>query len=395
MFIENFILAAKDVSPGLTVMQFHVQTAVGPVALGQDLPLPNLPSWEPFAAKAAIFKNRDFLDVRSVTFNTSDGWRLLYADSSSEGPHITLFVEPENVERAARIADALNKHFTLIPRSEFASLHLPTEQLEALKFAERTISSFATEAAKLSQAGVKSIEEYARLIREKTLELEDRFRGKENEIEQKYAAKFQQLEQRESAHAEQVKLFDLRNNTVVRRDLLREIRTKIDTQKTMEVSPATSRKRYIIHAICLITLFLSCLAAGSFLYKFFVATQFDWRFLVPISTGALVFVSTFIFYIKWNDQWFRDHARVEFENRKFAADVLRASWIAELLFEWEHKKGTIMPLELIERFTKNLFESAGEDSRLHPFDQLSDLLKHVSSVKLSKSGFEVTKEDAK
>jgi hypothetical protein len=76
---------------------------------------------------------------------------------------------------------------------------------------------------------------------------------------------------------------------------------------------------------------------------------------LPISAGTGIFVSTAIYYIRWNDRWFRDHASAEFANRKFGADILGASWLAELFFEWDEKKDFNFPPELLQSFARGLF----------------------------------------
>lgn len=54
-----------------------------------------------------------------------------------------------------------------------------------------------------------------------------------------------------------------------------------------------------------------------------------------------------------------------------------------------------MPPELVGSFTKNLFDNSSSDSKLHPADQFTDLLKQVSSLELSKGSLKVTRSEAK
>jgi hypothetical protein len=276
--------------------------------------------------------------------------------------------------------------------------------LEGFRFAEKVIGSFATEAARLSQDTAKHFGEFVDGVKQRTLELEAQFQARHSELETTFRerqqavdldhqAKLKAFEEREKAHTEEVKQFELRNNTAVRRDLLKEIRNKVEEQKTIKITEDTLGKRRIIHQICGSTLALAALAIGVFIWKVSEAAAVDWKLLVPLSTWTAIFVSTSIFYIRWNDQWFRDHAKVEFENRKFSADILRASWVAELFFEWAEKKGVSIPPELVASFTRNLFEGVGVDSKLHPADQLTELLKQVSSLEVSKGAFKMTKAE--
>lgn len=343
-----------------------------------------------------MFDDLNFLEIDYVSMHT-DGWVLTYKEKERDPqfptPHIHLNMNMEPViQNALIVARALEKHFTLIRRHNVGSVQFSAKQLEVFEFAQETIGRFATEAARLAQSTTQNYDEFARLLREKTTELDQRYGAKETELETRYQEKLRDIETREGAHGESVKQFELRNNTAVRRDLLREIKSKIETQSAMQLSKPTSRKRRILHAVCLGTLLLSATFVGWFAYKIGSVTAFDWCYLIPLSTGSLIFVSTGIFYIRWNDQWFRDHARAEMETRKLSADILRASWLAELFFEWEQKKDTAMPPELVSSFTRGLFEFAALEGKLHPADQLHELLKEFSTLKLDKDGFEVSKK---
>jgi cation transport ATPase len=276
--------------------------------------------------------------------------------------------------------------------------------MAGLEFAQRTIAGFATEAAKLSQSTAANFETFVRGVKERSLELETQyrdkalelegsFRNKQEALDAEHRTKLQEIEAKEKQHAEAVKQFELRNNTVVRRDLLKEIRSKIEQQRTIEISKGTIKKRLIVHGVCGLTLFIAVVLMGIFAYKLYNATAIEWRLLVPMTTSTALFVMTGIYYIRWNDQWFREHARVEFENRKFASDILRASWVAELFFEWADKKDRNMPPELVASFTRNLFEGADLDGRLHPADQLNDMIKQFSTLELGKNGIKVTRKD--
>ena len=124
---------------------------------------------------------------------------------------------------------------------------------------------------------------------------------------------------------------------------------------------------------------------ATFGYRIFTETSPILTHVIPFSTGLILFVSTAIFYIRWNDQWFKEHANAEFENRKFSRDIVRASWIAELLFEWKEKKEIPFPEQLVISFTTGLFETNDTiKTTKHPFDDLKSLAGSISEIKFSK-----------
>ena len=104
-----------------------------------------------------------------------------------------------------------------------------------------------------------------------------------------------------------------------------------------------------------------------------------------------MFVATVIYFLKWNDKWATVHADAEFRNMRFSADILRASWVAELIFEWEkEKEGNFRPT-LIEHFTRNLFQDDNMKLTDHPTEQIGKFIGQLKSVTLDQTGFKLEK----
>lgn len=368
-----------------------------------------LAEWSVLKERIELLRSdRLFDDVRHVTVLLPPGSSLTYYASHGDPKRPMLVVDAQNSDEGMcrALVRELKSLLPVIPECDVGRAALADQQVAGFQFAERTIASFATEAARLSQDTTRIFGEFMAGVKQRTLELEAQFQTRHSELETAFRerqrtldlenqSKLKEIEGRENIHAEMVKQFELRNNTAVRRDLLETIRGKIEEQKKIEISPETLSKRQIIHWICSVTLGISAVAIGVFIWKLIAGETADWKLLVPLSTWTAILVSTSIYYIRWNDQWFRDHAKVEFENRKFSADILRASWVAELLFEWVEKKGIAMPPELVASFTRNLFEGLSADSRLHPADQLTELLRQVSSLEVSKGAIKMTKTEPK
>jgi hypothetical protein len=135
------------------------------------------------------------------------------------------------------------------------------------------------------------------------------------------------------------------------------------------VSEPTLAKRYVIHAVCVAVL-LSALAGAALAGHTVLNVpkdDFHWRLLIPFSTSVLAFGSTLVFYLSWTNRWFSDHAEQEFMNRKLGADVMRAHWLAELLFEWqEEEEQKEFPAQLLERLSGNLFSANVKGDVEHP-----------------------------
>jgi hypothetical protein len=156
------------------------------------------------------------------------------------------------------------------------------------------------------------------------------------------------------------------------------------------------RKRYVIHGVCVFAMLVGAILAIIFANKMLSTQNPDWHLYLPISAGILLFASTLVFYLKWNDDWFREHAHAEFYNRKLNSDILRASWIAELFFESGKKEGFKLPSEVVASFTRNLFvDSYSANKKHHPFDQILDTVGKVSTIKFGKGIWEVSRIEGK
>src|SRR6266542_5194222 len=130
--VQKFVEVAKEVSPGHSVKSFTVNTPLGSTNLVEgQLPIGDLPNQSVFAGRASQFSGRDFLELFSISLYVADGWNLSYLDQPGEDPHLKLVVNPDDSNKALRVADAIDRAFNLVRHSEFGSTRLPADQLEA------------------------------------------------------------------------------------------------------------------------------------------------------------------------------------------------------------------------------------------------------------------------
>ncbi len=118
-----------------------------------------------------------------------------------------------------------------------------------------------------------------------------------------------------------------------------------------------------------------------------------WLGLGRLPVGALGFALTAVFYIRWTDQWFRQHANQEFRLQQLALDVDRAGYATEMLMEWQEDKAGEMPAVMVDRLTAGLFTDQTTPPRVrHPSeDATAAILKAASRVQIDLPGLgEVT-----
>ena len=109
---------------------------------------------------------------------------------------------------------------------------------------------------------------------------------------------------------------------------------------------------------------------------------------IKTSIGILSFAGTIGFYIKWADNWARQHADEEFKLRQLELDFDRASWLVEMALEWKEERGAEIPKELVDRLSRGLFVKGSSKGELkHPAQDLaSSLLGASAALKIDVPG---------
>lgn len=302
---------------------------------------------------------------------------------------------PQQVDMV-KILKFIHPHFDLTDELTLMRDILPEAQQAILSEHESVVKTLESHTVKLSETLAVHVEKNAEYIRSLTKDLHVKYEEKQKQLEELHQKKMADFGEQVKDFNKRVADFDARENTVVRRQLLSDITELIKNQRELGISPSTIKKRRTVHWICLFGFIAGASLACTFAYKLYslygTDKAVDWHIYLPISGGIALLVSTLIFYLKWNDDWFREHAHAEFSNRKLNADILRASWIAELFFESDKKEGVKLPPEVINSFTRNLFtDPYTVNKKHHPFDQAMDILGKFSKIKVGKGICEIEK----
>ena len=108
--------------------------------------------------------------------------------------------------------------------------------------------------------------------------------------------------------------------------------------------------------------------------------------IVKQVTFSALFVTTAVFFTKWNNQWFQKHANEEFRLKRMELDIDRASWFVEMAFDWKDEKGEAIPEALIERLTHGLFVETSGDHPVEPSESLAHALLGAARFKVKLPG---------
>lgn len=319
------------------------------------------------------------------------------------------FADPDWAITASNV---VGTSFDLVPRSDILSSHLPAQQQDAIKFQAAATAQLHTEVAKIAAFNIDQLkkqddffsklateqdERYLRRAEELTVQhrqLEEELRDRARSLDEEHRTRLLAVEAMEREHQRRVHDHDTRESTAVRRELRTTIEELLDNGKEVELSFATARKRLLVHILCASALILSATLIAYFASVVATETEAHWHHVTPLSAGVVLFASTLIYYVKWIDRWFREHARTEFQNRKLRSDIVRASWLAELTFEGR-EKGRELPQVLVERFSDGLFLDHSDAPVEHPTDAVLTFLQRVSSIKVGQGSVEVTKTASK
>ena len=366
---------------GSNSVQFYVNTSAG-IKINKQTTASGLTADTEYVETLNVYAERQWLES-GFAFVSEQGQtphkqiRLEYHAEDEEGAASlrwgcsnNVAEQPSDID-AIRLADALHRHFETFSFDQLMKVVLPRAEKAALQYHESVLRSLESATARLGTALADQAKVNADHLNKLTTELENKFQERTDALDKRAAAREGELAAREAGFKKERDTFDLRENTAVRRTLLDDQKAYIAENKVLRVSPTTTAKREIIHHVCIIAMLGGITLAGVFGYGLFKSAAFDWHLLAPFSAGLILFGSTLIFYLKWNNRWFEDHAHAEFYFRKLNSDILRASWIAELFFEWKDKKDIGIPHEVLTSFTRNLFvDTTVNTVSDHPFDQL-------------------------
>lgn len=203
-----------------------------------------------------------------------------------------------------------------------------------------------------------------------------------------FEAKQKELEARAIELEAYKKTLDDRQSKHARRALRETLQNVLtDRGKQFSLTKDTTGKRTVVHV-----LFGSLIAVS---LGYLVATlvdvwgePYDALIAARVVLGVAGTAAAFVLYIRWSDQWFREHANEEFRLKRMSLDVDRASWIVETALEWQQENQQPIPSQLLEQLTRDLFTYEGSRVAIrHPIEELgAAVLSNATSLKLNLPG---------
>jgi hypothetical protein len=318
------------------------------------------------------------------TLHKMPHWNVTVTRQLTGSDKIAVFLGDQmDPTEAARIVSSIHVVFPTYGRTEALDRLLGDELAEFYRKREEGL----TRLEGLSQKLVEQNEAYRRKLDTEHTEIRSKAREQlevdQARLQKDYEGRSDQLRQREEALAERVKELDDRESTHVRRELRREFKKQLaEREVSFGLTNMTIKKRWLIHGLFALLIVVSLAVLGHAMWTGLVRPDGtpNWIPVIRASVSALAFIASIVFYIRWSDDWFRQHADEEFRLKRLQLDIDRASWVVETALDWrrDHEAGVI-PKEIIEGMTRNLFVDPLRSAPKHPSEDLASVLFGASS----------------
>jgi hypothetical protein len=257
-------------------------------------------------------------------------------------------------------------------------------------------TSFAQQIEKITNWTV----EQTTALEQAKLRLADETVAERESLRKEHESKLEGLRREADSLETRRKDLDDRDYMHARRGIRNDLREliKIREQK-FSLTSNTRRLRLPVHAVLILLLAGLLVVNGVYLKQIanldITSSSIEvllWAFGKQ-SIAAVAFIAILLFYVRWMNRWFEQHAAAEFLLKQFELDIDRASWVVETAMEWRRDQKSEIPGTLLEGITRNLFaDSGGASAEKHTAadDLASALVGNASQVKLKLGDNEVS-----
>jgi len=302
--------------------------------------------------------------------------------------------------RRLEVLRFLNQKIPLTPTSELPDVGASTSAQDVEVLYRSTIikleTSFAQQIEKITNWTV----EQTTALEQAKLRLADETAAERESLRKEHESRLEGLRlEAESLEARRKELDD-RDYMHARRGIRNDLRELIKTrEQKFSLTSNTRRLRLPVHA-AMILLLAGLLAVNGIYLREIASLDITsssiqvllWAFGKQ-SIAAIAFIATLLFYVRWMNRWFEQHAAAEFLLKQFELDIDRASWVVETAMEWRRDQKSEIPGVLLEGITRNLFAdvgSASAEKHTAADDLASALVGNASQVKLKLGDNEVS-----
>lgn len=318
-----------------------------------------------------------------INFPNIKGGNIIVQRQEGSDQAIVRYANDSNPSLVAPLLASAHKSLKAYERTESTDKLLGDELAEFYRRREQGLLRLE----ELTDKIIRQNEEYRQKLDEETSHLRTQttteLDAEKKRLHKEYEDKNAALQEREKNLEERVKDLDDRDSRHARRQIRKDLKDELAQRgKEFTLTDKTRQKRKPLHALFILLIIVACTFLSINAYYVIIDTSrlADWYVTIRLSLSVAAVAAAIIYYIRWNDQWFRQHADEEFKLKRLELDVDRASWVVEMAHEWKDEKGTELPESLIERLANNLFEADSKSETVkHPNEDLASALIEASS----------------
>jgi len=353
----------------------------------------------PVQALVGVINENDFITCTTFHVHTAQGQQVLQFQVQPEGLVGTFTVgNPGRQDRMLAVLKGLRTRFNVFSHAVLLDKTQKEFMSAGLKQQEVAIASLEAQARRLQEFMEKSAKEERERIATFRAEVEKELLTRRADLDKEHEARKSTFEeQQSSAEAalkkrqeefdQKVKEFETQEAKFVRRKLLKEFEEAVSKGQTPQLSAATEKKRWGVHFVIWTIEVLAGSVLAASVYRLVTGQTYDWHIAIPLTASFGTMISTLVYYLRWLDRRYREHADIEFMSSRYKADMLRASWVAELTAEMHTLgEGATIPPQLLEALTRSLFKAKVDGPSEHPLEQILSMLGRGTEAKLDPNG---------
>ena len=314
---------------------------------------------------------------------------------------------------------ALDTCFDLQPRHQLASDGLPQNVKSQVDTYQGAINELLGSVAKVETLHAEQTRRLQEFWDQKHVDLEQREEQRTaKHLEKVEADRLALQEERDELERERSQ-FQLKESRGVRRKLLIKLRAVLKHQKDFRSSKTLAVRSSVLFLACLLSVSIGIWLVW---YALFASVQTEGtagtaslptsgtaavgnvetepstahtiRLYVPLASGTLMIGSTLVFLLRWLHSNAKQQAAFDYQNARFHRDILRASWVAELLFEADNlaqdgRQPVRFPDAMIEHFCQDLFKEESSNEAIHPLDDLQQYARKFKRFSIGAKGIDV------
>lgn len=297
------------------------------------------------------------------------------------------------------VLSAIETNFEFIRRPDAIISALPDELRQRFSAESNATEVMRDQTARMAELLTKYSGEALQRESELRQKLESEFTAKREGLESEFEQRRASILEREEKAVKLESDLKLREHRGVRRETLEKIQTSAGVK--FSHSPATSHQSWFIHGAVIASFVLSicvfvavCFVLSSAEPSATAGEASLWASIhrlpipvlyAPALTSIVLLVSTVIFYLRWLRASYDNLARRDFEADRLQLDMMRASWIAELILEAQNpttadQKRFEIPESLVTQLSHRLFENSQSNSSDHPIEDLQRYAKQFKKL---------------